>query len=77
MLKKGKNSNKFFHLKSNNTPKTKLRDLGRNTHDNSIGKSTLRDKIMGFSSNDDNDDESIIDNYSGKHRCYTHNAHDF
>ncbi|GAA5798365.1 hypothetical protein HPULCUR_003767 [Helicostylum pulchrum] len=59
MLKQGRRTNEFFHLKSGT--ETKLREHTRNSHDIVISKATLAEEIMGFKSYDD--DDSIIDNY--------------
>lgn len=61
MLKQGRRTNEFFHLKSGT--ETKLRERTRNSHDTVISKATLAEKIMGLKSYDD---DSIIDNYQGK-----------
>jgi hypothetical protein len=66
MLKRGKNVSKFFHISSATTAQTKLRDMVQATHDMPISKTTLEEKIMGFRSDDSDDDDSIIDNYQGK-----------
>ncbi|KAG2206301.1 hypothetical protein INT47_007315 [Mucor saturninus] len=60
MLKKGKRSNKFFHLKGDTGPK--LRESVKSSHDITVSKSTLADIIRGFRSFDGDDDDSIINN---------------
>ncbi|CAO3650674.1 unnamed protein product [Mucor hiemalis] len=66
MLKRGRDSNKFFYVQgSGNSAQTKLKELNHNAHDLTFAKSTLKDKIMGFASNDDSSEEdSDIDNYA-------------
>lgn len=63
MLNRGKRSSKFFHLKGDTGPK--LRQIEHTPHDIAISKSTLAEKILGFRSCDEDDDDSIIDNHQG------------
>jgi hypothetical protein len=66
MLKRGENSSKFFYIEGStqHAAQTKLRDIVHNTHDMPVSKTTLEERIMGFTS-DDNDDDSITDNFQG------------
>lgn len=63
MLKKGKRSGKFFHLKSDTGPK--LRESMQSSHDITVSKTTLADIIRGSKSFDGNDNDSVIDNDEG------------
>lgn len=66
MLKRGRDTNKFFTVQgTGSSAQTKLKDSNHNSHDLALAKSTLKEKIMGFASNDDNSEEdSLIDNYA-------------
>lgn len=68
MLKKGKRSNKFFHLKGDTEPK--LRETAHTPHDNTANGTTLSEKILNFRSFDGDDDDSIIDNHEGTKLVY-------
>lgn len=66
MLQIGKKSSNFFHIKSAQNSQTKLKDLVNAPHDMPISNTTLKDRIMGLiSSDEDGDDDSVIDNFQG------------
>lgn len=68
MLQIGKKSSNFFDIKSAQNSQTKLKDLVNAPHDMPISNTTLKDRIMGLiSSDEDDDDDSVIDNFQGNY----------
>ncbi|CEP10049.1 hypothetical protein [Parasitella parasitica] len=58
MLKKGKKSNKYFESRRGPNGLIKLKPLVQPPHDSPVNSTPLRDRIMGLSSNDENDDDN-------------------
>lgn len=67
MLLMGNKSSNFFDVKSAQNGQTRLKKLVNAPHDMPVSNTTLKDRIMGLISNDEegDDDDSLIDNFQG------------
>ncbi|KAK4510244.1 p23 chaperone protein wos2 [Mucor velutinosus] len=64
MLVMGNKSSNFFDIKNAHNSQTRLKKLVNAPHDMPVSSTTLKDRIMGLISNDeDDDDDSLIDNH--------------
>lgn len=67
MLLMGSKSSNFFDVKNTQNGQTRLKKLVNAPHDMPVSNTTLKDRIMGLISNDEegDDDDSLIDNFQG------------
>ncbi|GAN08902.1 kinase-like protein [Mucor ambiguus] len=63
MLFMGNKSSNFFDIKNAHNGQTRLKELVHAPHDMPVSSTTLKDRIMGLISNDEDDDDSLIDNH--------------
>ncbi|EPB86863.1 CMGC/DYRK protein kinase [Mucor circinelloides 1006PhL] len=77
MLLMGNKSSNFFDVKNAQNGQTRLKKLVNAPHDMPVSNTTLKDRIMGLISNDEegDDDDSLIDNF--QERTDKENLYDF